>query len=172
MATFVERMVGAARLDPAVFEEVEGDAGATGQAAGVVALASLAAGIGAAAGLGGLVGGTVAGILGWYVWAWLTWLVGTKWLPEPGTRAGVGELLRTIGFASAPGILRVFGFLPLVGALVHLVVFVWMLVAVVVAVRQALDFTSTGRAVAVCVIGWLVQIVLFAAVMGLARAAG
>jgi Yip1 domain len=162
MATFVQRMVGAAKLNAATYEEVEQDASATRQAIGVVALSSVAAGIGLGAGVWGLVAGTLIALLGWYVWAWLTHWIGTRLLPEPQTRSDRGELLRTIGFASAPGILRVLGVIPVLQAPVFAVTAIWTLVAVVVGVRQALDYQSTGRAIGVCVVGWLVQWVVFA----------
>jgi hypothetical protein len=100
-------------------------------------------------------------LLGWYVWAWLTHWIGTRLLPEPQTRSDRGELLRTIGFASAPGILRVLGVVPVLQTLVFAVTAIWTLVAVVVAVRQALDYQSTARAVGVCVVGWLIQWAIF-----------
>jgi hypothetical protein len=82
------------------------------QSAGVVVLSSLAAGIGSIAYAGvatGLLLGTLAALLGWLIWAFLTWLIGTKLLPEASTEADIGQLMRTIGFAAAPGILRVLG---------------------------------------------------------------
>lgn len=161
MATFVGRMVGAAKLNTATYEEIEQDASATRQAIGVVALSSVAAGIGLGAGVWGLVAGTLIALLGWYVWAWLTHWIGTRLLPEPQTRSDRGELLRTIGFASAPGILRVLGVIPALQAPVFGVTAIWTLVAVVVAVRQALDYQSTLRAIGVCVVGWLIQWVIF-----------
>ena len=170
--TFVERMIGAAKLDARVYEEVEADRSATMQALGVVVLASVAGGIGVGEGVRGLVLGTVAGLLGWLIWAWLIYFIGTRWLPEPGTRADMGELLRTIGFATSPGILRVLGIVPVLGPAVFVVTTVWTLVAVVVAVRQALDYRSTARAVGVCAIGWLVQVALLVVIGVVARQAG
>jgi hypothetical protein len=171
--TFVQRMIGAAKLDPKIFEEVEADRSATPQALAVVVLASLAGGIAVGDGVRGLVVGTIAGLIGWLIWAWLIYLIGSRWLPEPNTRADTGELLRVIGFATSPGILRVVGILSFLSTLVMAVTAIWTLVAVVVGVRQALDYRSTGRAVGVCLIGWIVQIVIFA-VLGfvLSRPAG
>ena len=105
MSPFVERMIRAAKLDTQLYEEVEADKNTMGQAMGVVALSSLAGGIGFMqnAGLTGLFIGTVGVLIGWYVWAFLTYMIGTKLLPEPQTQADLGELLRTIGFSSAPG---------------------------------------------------------------------
>lgn len=168
MATFVERLVRAAKLDVTLYEEVENDTAATGQALGVVVLSSVAAGIGSGAGVRGLVFGTVASLLGWAFWAWITYLIGTRWLREPATHADWGQLARTIGFAQAPGLLRVVGVIPFLHGFVFFVTALWTLVAVVIGVRQALDFTSTLRAVAVCFLGWLVQVVLSALVMTLA----
>lgn len=159
MATFLERMIGAAKLDAATYEEVEHDTGSLGQAAGVVVLSSLAAGIGSMLYAGfwsGLVFGTVAALIGWVIWAALTWLIGTRLLPEEATEADLGQLMRTIGFSASPGILRLGGIIPGIGPLIVFAANVWMLAAMVVAVRAALDYTSTWRAVGVCLIGWLV----------------
>jgi hypothetical protein len=171
MASFVERVVGAARLDAKIYEEVEADPTAMGQAMAVVAASALAAGVGSiGSGATGAVAAVVGGIVGWFLWAVVTWLVGTKLLPEPGTSADLGQMLRTIGFSAAPGLLNVLGIIPLVGLVVWLVAAVWQLVAMVVAVRQALDYTSTGRAVLVCFIGWVFYMVVsvgLAMVMGI-----
>ena len=162
MASFSERMIGAAMLNVNTYEEVEADSTAIGQAMGVVALSSVAAGIGSfrILGVSGLFTMTLSALIGWFVWAGLTFVIGTKLLPEPQTRSDMGELLRTIGFSSSPGILRVLGFLPLVGWLISLVASLWMLAAMVIAVRQALDYHSTGRAVGVCVIGFIIYVVI------------
>lgn len=175
MSSFSERMIGAAKLDAAIYEEVEADSGAMGQAVGVVVLSSLAAGVGAMLYVGfwqGLLLGTVAALVGWVVWAFLTWIIGTKLLPEPQTEADMGQLMRTIGFAAAPGILRVLGIIPVLGGLIVLVCNIWMLVAMVVAVRQALDYKSTWRAVGVCLIGWLALIIVQAVLFSLVGAPG
>jgi hypothetical protein len=161
MSTFAERVVGAARLKVEIYEEVEADRRATRQALGVVVLSSLAGGIGLAGGQGpGLLVGIVSALLGWVIWATLTYFLGTKVFAEPQTRSDVGELLRTTGFAAAPGLLRVFGLIPGLDVLIPVAASVWMLVAMVIAVRQALDFTTTWRAVAVCVAGWIVTLVM------------
>ncbi len=162
MALLLRRMLRAARLEAAFYEEVEADRSALGHAVWVVVLSSLAAGLG---GLGrggpvGLAAGVFGALLGWFIWSWLTWIIGTRLLPAPETQADYGQLLRTIGFASAPGVLRVLAGLPGLGRLVLVVAQVWMLAAMVVAVRQALDYRGTGRAVAVCLLGWLVQFVV------------
>jgi hypothetical protein len=171
MATFGERLLRAARLDRAVYEEVEQDRTATGQALAVVALSSVATGVGLSAGAQGIVVGLVAGVIAWAVWAALIYWIGAKMLPEPDTRADWGELARTLGFASTPGLLRVLGVVPVLGELVFLVTGVWMLVATVVAVRQALDYKSLPRAVGVCVIGWLAQVAVFYVLTQLVRPA-
>lgn len=164
MADFKDRIIRAAKLDVTLYEEVEADKTATKQAMGVVILSSIAAGLGFSIKVGfmGLITGTIVTLIGWYVWAYLTYLIGTKLLPEPQTKADVGELLRTIGFSSSPGLIRILGIIPGFSGIVFLTGSIWMLVAMVVAVRQALDYTTTMRAIGVCVIGWIIQILLFA----------
>ena len=169
MTTFPRRVVGAAALDARTYEEVEADRQASAQAAAVVLLAGIAGGIGLlGAGvptLASLIAGVIGSLLGWVSWAALTFFIGTRLLPEPQTKADVGELLRTIAFASAPGLLRVLGVVPLVGPSIYALVSIWMLVAMIVAVRQALDYRSTARAVAVCIAGWALSLVI-AAIIG------
>jgi hypothetical protein len=160
MATFLDRMVGAAKLDVRTYEEVEADPTAMSEAMAVVLLSSVAAGIGEGAGFLGLLVSAGLALVGWFVWAFLTYFIGTKLLPEPQTRADLGQMLRTIGFASSPGVLRVAGIVPVVGWVVVPIANIWLLVAMVVAVRQALDYTSVWRAVGVCVVGWLVPVAL------------
>jgi hypothetical protein len=163
---FVARLAGAAALNPRTYEEVEADRGATGQAIAVVLLASLAT----AVGLPGvdplspmsLAVGLAGALAGWIAWAILTYTIGTRLLPEPQTRADAGELLRTLAFAASPGLLRVLGAVPPLAVTVYAVTAVWMLAAMIVAVRQALDYRSTARAAAVCIIGWAVSLVLAA----------
>jgi hypothetical protein len=162
MSQLKERMIRAARLDANLYEEVEADEGALSQAMTVVVLSSLAAGIGnlSDGGWSGVVIGTVGALGGWYIWAWLTYVIGTKILPEPETRSSPGELLRTIGFSSAPGVIRIVALIPFLQGITFFVSSVWMLVAMVIAVRQALDYSSTLRAIGVCIIGWIIQFFL------------
>jgi len=160
MTTFPHRLMGASVLDIDTYEEVEADRGATTQALAVVLASSLAGGIGVS---GFMQGGrplaegifiwSAISLIAWASWALLVFEIGGRLLPEPDTRVDVGELLRTIGFASAPGMLRVFGIVPELALPVFALTTVWMLVAMVVAVRQALDYRSTGRAIGVCVLG-------------------
>ncbi len=163
MASFTERIIRAAKLDVMLYEEVEADKNAMSQAMGVVILSSVAAGVGSIEklGIGGILLGSILALIGWYVWAYITFLVGTKLLPEPQTKADLGELLRTIGFSSSPGLIRVLGIIPGLTQGVFLVASIWMLIAMVIAVRQALDYQSTFRAVGVCVIGWIIQLFIF-----------
>ncbi|MFQ6091751.1 MAG: YIP1 family protein [bacterium] len=171
MATFKDRIIRAAKLDVNLYEEVEADKGAMGQAMGVVVLSSVAAGIGTIAtrGVAGIMIGAISALISWYIWAYLTYLIGTKLLPEPQTRADPGELLRTIGFASSPGLIRVLAIIPGLVGIVFLVASIWMLVTMVIAVRQALDYTSTLRAVGVCFIGWIVQGLILMVLANLVR---
>jgi hypothetical protein len=122
----------------------------------------VAAGLGAGVRLGfvGLLRETLGGLIGWVMWAAVTWFIGAKLLPEPQTRTNMGELLRVIGYAYAPNLFAFFAFLPLLEAVVGTVVAFWLLAATIVAVRQALDYVSTLRAAAVVLIGWLIFVVI------------
>src|SRR5262249_8394801 len=149
MASLGERMIGAARLDAGTYEEVEADTTPTGQAALVGVLSSICIALGAQlqAGVGGGGAGTFLRLLAWLVCGRLTLPVGPRLLPGPATQADMGQLLRTLGFASAPGIAGLFALVPGIRGVVDLVVSLWMLAAMVVAVRQALDYETTGRAI-------------------------
>lgn len=154
MAGFTERMVGAATLNEPTYEEVEHDTTATGQAAMVVALVAVAGAIGSyglGGGVGAAVGQVISAFVGWLIWAAITLFIGTKVFD--GT-ADMGEMLRTLGFAQSVGVVRVLGVVPFVGWIANLIASIWMLVCGVVAVRQALDFT-TGKAIGTVVLGWV-----------------
>jgi len=158
MKTLFKRMIGAARLDAHTYEEVEADRTSTGAAMFVVILASIAAAIGAGAGDWITVSALVIALLAiWMVWVGLTLLIGTALLPEPQTHADIGEVLRTTGFSAAPGIFRVLGVVPVIGWVLFLGVNLWMLFSFVVAIRQALDYGSARRALAVCILGWMIH---------------
>jgi hypothetical protein len=162
VTTFIRRILGVLALDAATFEEVEADRQATRQAMVVVVLASIGAGIGGA-GLGSaaapvIVYATAASLVAWATWAGLIYYLGTRVMPEATTRADLGEVLRTLGFAAAPGMFRafeVFGgtrwfVLPITG--------IWMVVAMTIGVRQALDYSTTGRAIGLALLGWTVSV--------------
>jgi hypothetical protein len=162
-------MMGAARLDPAIYEEVESDPSATKQALTVVILVALATGIGTfgTGGPAGLVVGIVAGIGLWALWAWITYFVGTTILKTGETEANWGQLARTLGFAQSPGLLKVVGFIPVLGPWVFTIASIWQLVAMVIAIRQALDFTSTWRAVGVAMVGFIPYVLLISIIYSL-----
>ncbi len=163
MANFKDRIIRAAKLDINLYEEVEADKGAMGQAMGLVVLSAVAAGIGSIgkAGAAGIVIGTITALISWYIWAYITYFIGTRIFPEPQTKADHGELLRTIGFSSAPGLLRVLGIIPFLYGIIFFLTGIWMLIAMVIAVRQALDYKSTPRAIGVCIVGWIIQGIIF-----------
>jgi hypothetical protein len=172
MGTFLHRLIGAALLDADTYEEVEADHTATLQALAVVVLASLAAGVGASRGradspLSFFFGTTFLSLAAWVTWAFVMYMVGTLILPTRETRTDMGELLRTLGFAAAPGLLQVFAVVPGATASVFALCGLWTLATTVVAVRQALDFTSTARALAVCGLGWILSVTI-AVLLGLA----
>jgi hypothetical protein len=162
MSQLLERMIRAAKLDVNLYEEVEADEGAMVQALTVVVISSVAAGIGnvSEGGWSGVFVGTIGALIGWLVWAYLTYLIGTKILPESQTSSNAGELLRTIGFSSSPGVIRILALIPVLRSLVFFISSVWMLIAMVIAVRQALDYSATWRAIVVCLIGWVIQMII------------
>ena len=165
-SVFVNRIIRACKLDISLYEEVEADKSATFQAALVVVLSSLAAGVGALSlGASNFLMAPILSLISWYIWAYLIYLIGAKLFPEPNTKADHGQLLRTIGFSSAPGLIRVFGFTPELMSITFIGAGIWMFIAMIIAVRQALDYQSTWRAVGVVVIGFLVQAIVLVMLM-------
>lgn len=153
------RIVRAAGLEAQAYEEVEADRGANRGALLVVVLAAVSAGLGLGVGWMGVALLVLSHLAGWVIWATLIYWIGTRLLPEPQTKSNVGQLLRTLGFAASPGILWGLSLIPVAGPYIFWVISVWVLAAVVIAVRQALDFRSTTRAVAVCALGWAVHVI-------------
>ena len=165
---YVNRIIRACKLDVSLYEEVEADKSATYQAAGVVVLSSLAAGVGAISlGASNFLLAPLLSLVSWYVWAYIIYFIGAKLFPEPTTVADHGELLRTIGFSSAPGLIRVIGFTPELMSITFIGAAIWMLVAMIIAVRQALDYQSTWRAIGVVVIGFLAQAIFLVIILRL-----
>jgi len=164
--SIVERMIRAARLDPTLYDEVETDETATPQALFIVVIASVCSGIGSAISIAmlgvapsiifaSLITGLILSLVGWLIWSFITYIIGTKVF---GGIATYSELLRTIGFSDAPGILLIFSFIPFLGGVISFVIGVWGLVAMAIAVRQALDF-STINAILTCIVGFIAYIV-------------
>lgn len=167
--SLVNKMIRAAKLDVNLYEEVEADTKVNGQALAAVCIASLASGIGAGIagvrveGGHGLIWGLIVGLLtalaGWLIWSLLSYWLGTTVFKGPETSATYGELLRTIGFSNSPRVLSIFSFIPFIGGFIALIASIWALVAGVIAVRQALDF-STWRAIGTCIVGWLIYLLV------------
>jgi hypothetical protein len=165
---YINRIIRACKLDVNLYEEVEADKSATLQAAGVVVFSSLAAGVGALSlGTSNFLMAPLLSLISWFVWAYLVYFIGVKVFPEPTTEADHGQLLRTIGFSSAPGLIRVFGIIPNLTSIVFITASIWMLVAMVIAVRQALDYKSTWRAVGVVVTAFLIQSIILVMILKL-----
>tara|TARA_B100001121_G_C18591882_1_gene575055 strand:+ start:193 stop:708 length:516 start_codon:yes stop_codon:yes gene_type:complete len=155
---FINRIYRAIKIDPELYEEVEHDKSATFQAALVVVLSSLAAGVGAIQlGASNFLLGPLISLASWYFWAFLIFIVGTKLFPDKQTKSDHGELLRTIGFSSAPGLIRVFGFTPELMTVTFVGSSFWMLACMVVGVRQALDYKSLWKAFGIVVLCWFIQ---------------
>ena len=168
MGSIVDRMLRAAKRDVRLYEEVEHSPSLTGEAALVVVIVSIASGIGTLdRGLLGLLWGTVGALLGWAIWAWVVYFVGTRILPGRRTSADWGEIARGTGYAQSVGVLRIFAFIPVIGWLISVAASIWQLVCMVTAVREALDYDSTLRAVAVVIIGAIPFVILNFVLVGL-----
>lgn len=166
--SMVDRMIRAAKLDASLYEEVEGDKSATSQAFTVVAVVSLATAVGSAGvSFGGIVTGVIFGIVGWALWAAITLYVGTNFLGTPETKSDWGEMARTLGFAQSIGVLRIFGIIPFFGGFIFFVISILQLVAMVIAVKTALDYTSVGRAIGVVLIGAIPYAIIYAIVLAI-----
>jgi Yip1-like protein len=163
MATLPERMIGAMKADVRTFEEIEQDPNAIGQAVMVIVIAAFAALIGNMFryGVGGGLTGLIGTLIGYGIWTVIVVWLGTKVMPEPSTKADFAEGFRVIGFAASPGVFNLLAIIPILGYLIGWVVSIWMLVVMVVAVRTVLDYTSTARAVVVCLIGFCVYLFLY-----------
>ena len=159
----IQRMLGAALLNPKAFEAVEADQSATKQALVIVVLASIATAIGTpntTIGIATTISAVLLSIIGWALWAWITYFVGTKLLRTEATEANWGQLARTLGFAQSPGLFKVLGVLPVIGPYIFITVVFWQLAAHIIAIRQALDYTSTLRAIFVALIGFIPYVML------------
>jgi len=160
--TFGDRVVGAMKLDPNAFEDVERDPTAIGQSVGVIVLAAVAAGIGNVfrGGLTGIVYGACLSVVGFLVWSLIVWVIGTKVMPEPATKADYPETFRVLGFSAAPGLASVDTIIPILGYLLMLLIWLWQIAAMIIAVKAVLDYSTLGKAIIVVVIGWIVNFVL------------
>jgi hypothetical protein len=158
--TFGDRVVGAMKLEASAYEDVERDPTAIGQSVGVIVLAAVAEGIGFIyyGGLPGIVRGAVTAIISFLIWSLIIWLVGTKLMPEPATKADYPETFRVLGFAAAPGLASVITIIPIIGWLFVLIIWLWRIAAMVVAVRQVLDYSTLGKAVVVVLIGFVINL--------------
>ena len=164
------RIFRAIKIDVELYEEVERDNSATNQAGLVVVLSSMAAGVGALQlGASNFLLAPIFSLISWYVWAYIIYFVGVKLFPEKNTKSNHGELLRTIGFSSAPGLLRVFGVTPDLMAVTFIGSAFWMLACMVVGVRAALDYKSLWRALGVVIVAWLFQAILLFTILILFR---
>jgi hypothetical protein len=154
MTAYLYRLIGAVTLDASTYEGIEGDRSAIWQAAVTVLLSSLATGIGATAWFhltaGTVLALAVVALATWIAWATLVFQIGSRVLPSPATDTTLGELLRTTGFSAAPGLLQMLALLPSIAGPIFALTTVWMFAAMVIAIRHALDYSSTARAIAVC----------------------
>ena len=162
MASLGARMTGAMKGDVATFEDIERDPTAMGQAITVIVIAGLAALVGNIfrSGIGGGIAALLLSLIGYGVWAVLVTLIGTKLMPEPATKADFAETFRTIGFAASPGVFNVVAIVPFLGPFISFLISIWSLIIMVIAVRTVLDYSNTGRAIIVVLIGWVIYMIL------------
>lgn len=162
--TFGDRVVGAMRLDEKTFEDVEGDPTAMGQAVGVIVLGAVSSGIGWVfyGGLTGIITNALFAIIGIAIWSTIIWLVGTKVMPEPTTKADFPQTFRVLGFASAPQLVSIITIIPVLGWLLMIVIMIWQIAAMVVAVKAVLDYSTIGKAVVVVLVGFVAYLVVSA----------
>jgi hypothetical protein len=155
-------MTGAMKGDVATFEDIERDPTAMGQAITVIVIAGLAALVGNIfrSGIGGGIAALILSLIGYGVWAVLVTLIGTKLMPEPATKADFAETFRTIGFAASPGVFNVVAIIPFLGPFIAFLISIWSLIIMVIAVRTVLDYSNTGRAIIVVLIGWVIYMIL------------
>ena len=170
MNNFFNRVFRAIKIDVDLYEEVERDKNATLQAGLVVVLSSMAAGVGALQlGASNFLIAPVLSLISWYVWAYIIYFVGVKLFPDKNTKSDHGELLRTIGFSSAPGLIRIFGITPDLMTVTFIGSAFWMLACMVVGVRAALDYTSLWRALGVVIVSWIFQAILLLIILTLMK---
>lgn len=158
MASLPERMVGAMRADVKTFQEIEADPNALGQAVTVIVIAGVASLIGNIFRSGLMIGifSLIVSLIGYALFAFLVVIIGTKVMPEPSTKADFQEGFRVLGFTASPGVFNVLAIIPFLGPLLSFLIAIWMLVIAVIATREVLDYSNTGRAVIVCIIAMLI----------------
>ena len=169
MASFGDRVVGAMKLDPSTFEDIERDPTAISQTVGVIALAAVSAGIGNIwyGGVSGIIFTLITMVIQYAVWAVMVWVIGTKLMPDPATKADLPETFRVIGFAAAPWVLGIVTIVPLIGWLFVFLLWVWSIAVMVVAVKQVLDYTDFGKPIIVVIIAFVVQLLVGMMMAGL-----
>lgn len=165
--TFGDRVIGALKLEANAFEDVERDPTAIGQSVGVIVLAAVSAGIGNIywGGISGIVSTALTSLISFLIWSLIVWLVGTKLMPEPTTKADFPETFRVLGFSAAPGLLGFITIIPILGYLILFVIWLWTIAAMIVAVKAVLDYSTIGKAIVVVLIGFIVNLIITALVL-------
>ena len=159
MNLFLQRLFRAASLDAGFYAEVSADTKTMFQAMMAVFIYSAASAYGGfgRAGVAGINFGLATSLIGWYIWAFSSYFIGVRLLPESRTTSDRKAVLRAMGFASSPGLIRLLGLIPSMASIALLTASIWMIVAATVAIKQAMKYESTSRAVGVCIIGWIIS---------------
>jgi hypothetical protein len=155
------------KLEPNAFEDVERDPTAIGQAVGVIVLAAVSAGIGNIywGGITGIVTTALTSLIGFLIWSLIVWLVGTKLMPEPTTKADFAETFRVLGFSASPGLLSFITIIPILGYLIMFVIWLWQMASMIVAVKAVLDYSTIGKAIVVVLIGFIINLIVTALIL-------
>ena len=167
MADLTGRMIGAAQADVKTFSEIEADPNAFTQAVIVIVIAGVSSLVGNIfrGGLRAGVFGLVVSLVAYFLFAFLVFIIGTKMMPEPSTKADFNETFRTVGFAASPGALNFLAIIPFLGPLISFLIAIWSLVIGVIAVREVLDYSNTGRAIIVCLIAFVACVIVYSVLL-------
>jgi hypothetical protein len=159
MNLFLNRLFRAAKLDTRLYQEVIADTRTMFQAMMAVFIYCAASAYGGfgRAGVAGINFGMITTLLGWYVWAFSTYFVGRRLFPEAETKVDRKAVLRAMGFASSPGLIRLLGLIPDFAGPSLLIASVWMFLAAAVAIKQAMNYKSIYRAAGACIMGWIIS---------------
>ena len=176
-SSIVQNMIRAAKLDKEFYAAIEKDESKNSEARTVVIIAAIASAIGN--GIGGLFsGGLVTGLMamifglllvlaGYYIWAYLTHFIATKFF---GGEGDVGEVLRAYGYAYSPQVLTIFALIPCLGWTIAFAAGIWSVIAGIFAIRESMNF-DTGKAILTVVIAWAIMMVIFM-IIGMAIGVG
>jgi hypothetical protein len=161
MRLYFDRFFRAARLDVSFYQEVAAEPLLLNQAWITVLLYAMFASwgnFGRAGAIGSNIG-MISALIGWYIWAFSSYFVAKRFFRGGASEAQRAErkaVIRSMGFACAPGVTRILAMIPGLGIAVLVLSSIWMIVAATIAIKMALNFESSARAAGACIIGWII----------------